>query len=213
MGPILVGQAVNLISSGGTVQELQDMVVLMIALAISAFGTLFIAYRWLADIAQYALFKLRKELFDHAQELSLNVFDRQPIGELMSGVTNDIDAIAALFQGPLGSILLGIFLLLIIAVAMIILNPIMAFVALLVVPAIVALIWGMGRLANPLFKIMQQGLANLSGLLVLRPARVEVLQIDLASFLHNQFPYQLVLDHVIPSKILILCDFELSIDA
>jgi ATP-binding cassette subfamily B protein len=163
MGPILVGQAVNLISSGGTVQELQDMVVLMIALAISAFGTLFIAYRWLADIAQYALYKLRKELFDHAQELSLNVFDRQPIGELMSGVTNDIDAIAALFQGPLGSILLGIFLLLIIAVAMIILNPIMAIVALLVVPAIVALIWGMGRLANPLFKIMQQGLANLSG--------------------------------------------------
>ncbi|HUL39300.1 MAG TPA: ABC transporter ATP-binding protein [Methanomassiliicoccales archaeon] len=163
MGPILVGQAVNLISTGGTLQELKDMVILMVALAITAFGTLYIAYRWLADMAQQALFKMRKELFDHAQELSLNVFDRQPIGELMSGVTNDIDAVAALFQGPLGSILLGIFLLIIIAVAMIVLNPTMAFVALLVVPAIVALIWGMGRLANPLFKLMQQGLANLSG--------------------------------------------------
>jgi ATP-binding cassette subfamily B protein len=163
MGPILVGQAVNLISTGGTVQELQDMVVLMVVLAVTAFGTLFVAYRWLADMAQNALYKMRKELFDHAQELSLNVFDRQPIGELMSGVTNDIDAVAALFQGPLGSILLGIFLLIIIAVAMIVLNPTMAFVALLVVPAIVALIWGMGRLANPLFKLMQQGLANLSG--------------------------------------------------
>jgi ABC-type multidrug transport system fused ATPase/permease subunit len=163
MGPILVGQAVNLISTGGTVQELQNMVVLMVVLAVTAFGTLFIAYRFLADMAQYALYKMRKELFDHAQDLSLNVFDRQPIGELMSGVTNDIDAVAALFQGPLGSILLGIFLLLIISIAMIILNPTMAFVALLVVPAIVALIWGMGRLANPLFKLMQQGLANLSG--------------------------------------------------
>ena len=163
MGPILVGQAVNLISNEGTMQELQDMVVLMVVLAVSAFGTLFIAYRWLADMAQSALYKMRKQLFDHAQDLSLNVFDRQPIGELMSGVTNDIDAVAALFQGPLGSILLGIFLLIIIAVAMIILNPIMAIVALLVVPAIMALIWGMGRLANPLFKMMQQGLANLSG--------------------------------------------------
>ena len=163
MGPILVGQAVNLISTEGTVQELQDMVVLMVVLAVTAFGTLFVAYRWLADMAQNALYKMRKELFDHAQELSLNVFDRQPIGELMSGVTNDIDAVAALFQGPLGSILLGIFLLIIIAVAMIVLNPTMAFVALLVVPAIVVLIWGMGRLANPMFKLMQQGLANLSG--------------------------------------------------
>jgi ABC-type multidrug transport system fused ATPase/permease subunit len=163
MGPILVGQAVNLISTGGTVQELQDMVVLMVVLAITAFGTLFVAYRWLADMAQNALYKMRKELFDHAQELSLNVFDRQPIGELMSGVTNDIDAVAALFQGPLGSILLGIFLLIIIAVAMIVLNATMAIVALLVVPAIVVLIWGMGRLANPMFKLMQQGLANLSG--------------------------------------------------
>jgi ATP-binding cassette subfamily B protein len=163
MGPILVGQAVNLIQTGGTKQQLQDMVTLMVALAVTAFGTLFIAYRWLAEITQYALYKLRKELFDHAQELSLNVFDRQPIGELMSSVTNDIDAIAALFQGPLGSIILGLFLLLIITVAMIVINPTMALVALLVVPAIVALIWGMGRVANPLFKLMQQSLANLSG--------------------------------------------------
>jgi len=163
MSPILVGQAVNLIQTGGTVQQLQDMAVTMVALAITAFGTIFLAFRWLAEITQYALFKLRKELFDHAQELSLNVFDRQPIGELMSGTTNDIDAIAALFQGPLGMIILGLFLLIIIAVAMIIINPVMALVALLVVPVIIALIWGMGRVANPLYKLTQQGLANLSG--------------------------------------------------
>ena len=163
LGPILVGQAVSLIQTGGTQQQLQDIVVLMAAMAVVAFGALLIAYRWLAEITQYALYKLRKQLFDHAQELSLNVFDRQPIGELMSSVTNDIDAIAALFQGPLGSILLGIFLLLIIAVAMIIINPVLALVALMVVPVIVVLIWGMGRMANPVFKLMQQGLANLSG--------------------------------------------------
>lgn len=163
LGPIMVGQAINLIRTGGTVQELQDMVIMMAGLAVIALITLFLAFRWLAEIAQQALYKLRKQLFDRAQDLSLRFFDRQPIGELMSSVTNDIDAVAALFQGPLGMIFLGIFLLLIIAAAMIVINPVMALVALLVVPAIMALIWGMGRLANPLFKLTQQGLANLSG--------------------------------------------------
>jgi ABC-type multidrug transport system fused ATPase/permease subunit len=39
-----------------------------------------------------ALYRLRKNLFDHIQTLSLNFFDRQPIGELMSSVTNDMDS-------------------------------------------------------------------------------------------------------------------------
>jgi ATP-binding cassette subfamily B protein len=163
MVPIMVGQTVGLITTNGTSQQIQDVAILMAVLGITAFATLFVAFRWLAEITQQALFKLRKELFVHAQDLSLNFFDRQPIGELMSSVTNDIDAVAALFQGPLGSILLGLFLLLIIAIALIVINPILAIVALLVVPVIMVIIWGMGRIARPLFKMTQQSLANLSG--------------------------------------------------
>ncbi len=161
--PILLGQAVTKIEQGATDDDLYQMATFMLILAGVAFATIFTAYQLLSSITQGALFKLRKELFQHTQDLSLNFFDRQPIGELMSSVTNDIDAIAALFQGPLGSIIFGAFLLVIIAVAMVVLNPIMAMVALLVIPVMLLIIWGLSRIARPVYKQLQERLANLSG--------------------------------------------------
>ena len=47
----------------------------------------------MARISQEALKQLRKDLFQHLQTLPLSFFDRNPAGELMSRLTNDIDAI------------------------------------------------------------------------------------------------------------------------
>jgi ATP-binding cassette subfamily B protein len=47
----------------------------------------------MADISQRALKQIRRELFEHLQSLSLSFFDHNPAGELMSRLTNDIDAI------------------------------------------------------------------------------------------------------------------------
>jgi ABC-type multidrug transport system fused ATPase/permease subunit len=161
--PILMGQAVTLIEEGASEEDIKSLAYIMLVLAGVSFATMFVAYQLLASITQGALYKLRKELFHHCQELSLNFFDRQPIGELMSSVTNDIDAIAALFQGPLGSIIFGVFLLTIIVVVMVVLNPVMAIIALLVIPVMLLIIWGLSRIARPVYKQLQEKLANLSG--------------------------------------------------
>jgi hypothetical protein len=59
------------------------------------FNNLFQALaNWImADISQRALKQLRTDLFGRLQELPLSFFDRHPAGELMSRLTNDIDAI------------------------------------------------------------------------------------------------------------------------
>jgi len=46
-----------------------------------------------AELSQRALQQIRQDLFEHLQELPLSFFDRNPAGELMSRLTNDIDAI------------------------------------------------------------------------------------------------------------------------
>ena len=55
------------------------------------------------------------------------------------------------------------FLLVIIAVTMVVLNPIMALIALLVIPVMLLIIWGLSRIARPVYKQLQERLANLSG--------------------------------------------------
>jgi ATP-binding cassette subfamily B protein len=54
--------------------------------------------RLMSALAEEGLNRLRKNLFDHIQTLSLNFFDRQPIGELMSSVTNDMEVIGNFFS-------------------------------------------------------------------------------------------------------------------
>ena len=46
-----------------------------------------------ARVSQKAMRDLRRDLFEHLQTLSLRFFDRHPHGELMSRLTNDLDAI------------------------------------------------------------------------------------------------------------------------
>lgn len=160
---ILFGRAVNLISAGGPADDLAQLSFLTIGMSLLAFVTLILAFRGLAVVAQNALYLLRRDLFSHMQTLSLNFFDRQPIGELMSRVTNDIDTIIALFQNPLGILLMGQFMLVLTVIAMLALNPFLTVVALIVIPLLLGFVYILAKVAAPAFEYLQTRLADLNG--------------------------------------------------
>lgn len=162
---ILFGQAIDNLTGVKDMDALRTTAVTMAILAIVSFATLILGYRWLAGITQEALYKLRNDLFDHIQTLSLNFFDRQPIGQLMSRITNDMDTIAALLQAPIGTIILGAILLVITSLAMFILSWQLAIIAILVIPVLLALVWFLSRSAGPAFASLQEKLANLNGIM------------------------------------------------
>ena len=47
----------------------------------------------MARVAQQVMLELRRELFARLQTLSMRFFDRNRTGDLMSRVTNDVDAV------------------------------------------------------------------------------------------------------------------------
>ena len=100
------------------------------------FNNLFQAVaNWImARVSQRALKKLRRDLFGHLQTLSLGFFDTHPAGELMSRLTNDIDAINQAVSQNVTSLLASVLSLVGILVAMFVLNHWLALATLLVVP-------------------------------------------------------------------------------
>jgi ATP-binding cassette subfamily B protein len=88
----------------------------------------------MAKVSQGALKKLRKDLFEHLQSLSLRFFDQNPAGELMSRLTNDIDAINQAVSQNLISIIASLLTLVGIIIAMFVLNFWLALASILVVP-------------------------------------------------------------------------------
>ena len=98
IGPYLMGQAIDRFIEGKDAAGLAQIAVWM--LAVYLLNNLFQAIaNWvMARISQGSLKRLRGDLFEHLQKLSIGFFDRNPAGELMSRLTNDIDAIIRPFR-------------------------------------------------------------------------------------------------------------------
>ncbi len=88
----------------------------------------------MADVSQRALKNLRRDLFSHMQKLPLAFFDENQTGELMSRLTNDIDAVNQTVSQNVTSLFASVLSLVGIIVAMFLLNVWLAIVSLFIVP-------------------------------------------------------------------------------
>ncbi len=83
---------------------------------------------------QHIMYDMRVQIFSHLQKLEINFFHKNPVGRLMTRVTNDVDVLNELFTSGVVSIFGDILTLTGIMIAMLWINPRLALVALSVVP-------------------------------------------------------------------------------
>jgi ATP-binding cassette subfamily B multidrug efflux pump len=110
--------------------------VLMIVLVIYVLGSLL---AWLAgyllnDVVQGTVRRMRADVEDKVHALPLGYFDRQPRGELLSRVTNDIDNVSQSLQQTMSQLLSSLLTVLAVLAMMIWISPLLALVALAAVP-------------------------------------------------------------------------------
>ena len=104
------------------------------------------------SVGQRLLASLRVRLFEHFGRLPLAFFDRRPIGDLMSRVTNDVDTLNQLLSQGLTQLLGSLFGLIGIVVAMLLLNVPLALVSFTVIPLVFLATVVFSRLARRAFR-------------------------------------------------------------
>jgi ATP-binding cassette, subfamily B, multidrug efflux pump len=119
----------------------------------------------MANVSQRVLKQMRRELFEHLQELSLGFFDRNPAGELMSRLTNDIDAINQAVSQNVTSLFGSVLSMAGILVAMFVLNLWLALAAVLVVPIMFWFTNFVARYTRKGFRRLQKELGDLTGVM------------------------------------------------
>jgi ABC-type multidrug transport system fused ATPase/permease subunit len=162
--PYFTGRAINVVSDpSGTVADLRNWTLLACAAGGVYVVTSFFAERMFAELATKALSRLQSHLFAHMQTLSLNFFDRQPIGELLSRVSNDTEVIALFYEQGVGPIIRAIMQIVIITVIMVIVDWHLTVVAMLIVPVMLIATSVVERVSSPAFSKLQEELGTLSG--------------------------------------------------
>jgi len=114
-------------------------------------------------ISQKVVKNLRNSLFAKLQTLSLRYFDRNPHGELMSRVSNDIDLISQTLTSSLTQLISSFLSVVSVGVIMITLNFRLAFIALITIPLIFVTTKFIARYTRKGFKDQQQLLGLLNG--------------------------------------------------
>jgi ATP-binding cassette subfamily B multidrug efflux pump len=161
-GPYLMGVAIDNIMAGD--REGFIRIVLLLAGMYLAGTVAQAAAGWMmAVISQRSLMRLRKDLFEHMQTLSLGFFDKRPAGDLMSRLTNDVDAIGAALAQNVTQLISGLLTLVGVIVAMLSLNAWLALANLVVFPFMVVFTAVIGGRTRNSFRDLQTNLGMLNG--------------------------------------------------
>ena len=85
-------------------------------------------------VVQRTILKLRADVESKLHRLPLSYFDRQPRGEVLSRVTNDIDNVGQSLQQTMSQLLISLLTVVGVLVMMLVISPLLALIALIAVP-------------------------------------------------------------------------------
>ena len=112
---------------------------LLFFLVTAGFGLNYVQAYILQYTGQRIVFDIRQELFTHLQRLALRFFDTNPVGRLVTRVTNDTENLHEMYTAVLVNLFKDVFMILGIIVVMFRLDVRLALVSLATLPLIVAI--------------------------------------------------------------------------
>jgi ATP-binding cassette subfamily B protein len=136
-GPYLTMQAIDSGIRHRDLGVLDRVAVLYLAALLAGFALAYLQTQIMQRVGQRIMLDLRMALFRHLQRLPVSYFDRQPVGRVMTRVTNDVDVLNELFTSGLVPFVGDLFALTGILIAMVKLNAELLVVAFSVLPLIV----------------------------------------------------------------------------
>jgi len=163
--PYLIGRAIDKYISTKQINGLSSLAILLATAYLFDNGSQAASSWLMARISQDALRRLRRDLFEHLQKLSIAFFDQHTAGELMSRLTNDIEAINQAVSQNVVSLVASVLSLVGIVIAMFVLNVWLALAALLVVPIMFWFTQFIAKYTRKGFRDLQKELGEINGVM------------------------------------------------
>jgi ABC-type multidrug transport system fused ATPase/permease subunit len=162
LGPLLIGRAIDqFIIPGDRAGLARTMLLLIGVFAVGAAAT-GAQTLTIGRIGQNLLARLRTEIFAKLQSLPLSYYDQNEIGDLMSRLTNDVDTLNQFFGQGLIQLVGGVFQMLAIAIAMLLLRWQLALASMAVLPLLLLTTVLISRRAQLAFRSSRAVLGSVS---------------------------------------------------
>jgi len=164
-GPILIGIAIDQAIIPQDIDLLLQLSAVMLAVYLLG-GIAAVVYGILmVSVGQQLVADIRAELFNHLQQLSMAYHDQNQVGDLMSRMVNDTDAINQVLSNGLIQFITNILMLGGILVAMFLLNWQLAIGTLIILPLMVFITGQVTKLSRVAFREVQSNLGAMNAVM------------------------------------------------
>ncbi|WIV10487.1 ABC transporter ATP-binding protein [Proteiniborus sp. MB09-C3] len=119
------------------IKNLKMVGIIFLAVIVLSFAFNYAQVFILNYTSQKIVFNIRQEIFSHLQKMSLSYFDKNPVGRLVTRVTNDTEALNEMYSSVLVTLFKDLFLLTGIIVTMFNMNAKLALFSFTVLPFII----------------------------------------------------------------------------
>ena len=131
----------------------------------------------LQNVGQSVIYKMREEVFAHLLGLSVNFFNTQPVGKLVTRVSNDTEAVNELFSQILAKLFKNTVKIVGFAVVMLSINVKMALYSFLLIPFVTALTFFFRYMSRKAYRITRNRITELNTFLSEHISGMKLIQI------------------------------------
>ena len=146
----------------GTMELLKGVLTMLVIYGVGVAAN-YLQHRIMIGVSQRALIRIRKDLFDHLQDMPVRYFDTNSTGDIMSRFTNDIDMIGELMNNTVIQLISGAISIIGTTVIMICLNVWLAMLTIFMVPLMVKAGGGIAKRSSKYYREQQSALGKLNG--------------------------------------------------
>src|SRR3989339_1717354 len=177
MGPYLFGYVIDHGINKGDKPLIYKIALLVLGIETLRFLLVIVQGYNIQAIGQKVMLDMRMDLFKHIQSLPISFFDKNPVGRIVTRLTNDIAAIGELFSAGVIVVIGDIFIIIGIFVAMFMLNMKLAIITLSVFPIIVVIAFWFGNRMKNSFREIRRKLARINSYLNENITGMKVIQL------------------------------------
>ena len=136
-GPYLTKIAIDSYIATGDVPGLTRIALIFLGILVVTFFLRYLQIYIMQFTGQKIMFDMRMKLFSHLQEMSLSFFDKNPVGRLITRLTNDVEVLNEMLTSGVIAIFGDIFSLAGIVIVILWLNFELALVSFIVLPLLI----------------------------------------------------------------------------
>jgi ATP-binding cassette subfamily B protein len=163
VGPYLTGRTISAMEGGVNFELVFFFAGLMIFFYLLSSLLSYLLAVAMTKISQSVVYKMRKDLFEKLNKVSISYFDRNQTGDIISKMSYDIDTINTSLANDVISIFTSIITVTISFVMMLIMSPILVLVFVLTIPISVVITRVLSKIVKKKYRLRNQKLGELNG--------------------------------------------------